>query len=737
MEPTEILIKTAHDIGVPQDQLERFLQFQYVPLPWQLKFHATARECDVKDGPVDIGCGGARGPGKSHGVFGQVSLDDCQRYAGLKFLFLRQTGKAASESFEDLIYRVLSRRIEYKYSKGSLLTFTNGSRIVLGGFETENDIDKYIGIEYDGMAVEELNQLTKVKIDKLKGSLRTSRTDGWRPRMYTSFNPGGKGHTFVKETYVIPNREGKESKTRFIPSTYLDNPYLNVEYREYLEELGGNLGRAWREGDFDLFEGQYFAEWRHNKHVVIPFTLPPNWVRLRSIDPSGKSGITSCHWYAVDNDGTVWVYREHYSTGLDSEDHAKEIARLSEGETYKYTVMDTASFSKLGLPETQAELYIRNGVNGLVPASKKRVIGWDVVHSYLKWDEFTEPKLKVFSTCPNMIRTIPELIHDDLHPEDVDTDGEDHCFVGDTLVDTIFGKRKIKDLVGKEQYINTTDGFKKCRSVRKTRVTTVLEATLNNGKTIKATSEHKFLTNKGWKPLKDITDEELICIKPYLTQFKNLITRDFIYVADTFKRKVLDFIVSFGVILTEVFQKVFMFITKITTRAIMILPIWNLNQNLNTFLCIQTPQNLKNKQELISKRLKLKLQNGIRLIKESNGIVFMQKNFGQNLIQLKKNVSYAVKNIKGFLKLQNTVIKIVKLQHFEEEEVYDLTVPFVHNFTIEGGIVVHNCADELRYVLQTLRNQKNTKPLNIVERRIEEILLAKNKSGDFSFNYKK
>jgi len=425
MDSEESLIIAAKEAGVPKDQLIRFLQYQYVPLHWQLKFHAIAREADLPEGPTMIGCGGARGPGKSHAVFSQVALDDCQRFDGIKFLFLRQTGKSATESFEDLIFRCLTGKVGYKYLKGASLTIGK-SRIILGGFENENDIDKYVGIEYDGIAIEELNQLSKEKVDKLLGSMRTSRTD-WRPRLYTSFNPGGKGHGYVKSEYVIPWREGVEKKTRFIPSTYKDNPYLNKEYREYLEDLGGSLGRAWREGDFDLFEGQYFGEWNYQKHVVAPFKIPESWVKLRGVDPSGRNGITSCHWYAIDNDGKVYVYREHYGTGLDSDEHAKEIARLSEGETYRYTVIDNAAFSKLGLPETQAEVYIRNGVDGLVPASKARVMGWDIVHQYLRWNQYEEPRLRVFSTCRNMIRTFPELVHDERHPEDVDSDGEDHA----------------------------------------------------------------------------------------------------------------------------------------------------------------------------------------------------------------------------------------------------------------------------------------------------------------------
>ena len=461
-EAIDEFVKTAFESGSPQDQVENFLTRGYVPLRWQWIFHAEARKCDIEGAATQLGAGGARGPGKSHGVFGQVALDDCQRVDGLKFLFLRQTGKAARESFEDLILRLLAGKIDYKYNKSSgFLSFHNGSRVLLGGFESEGDVDKYIGIEYDGIAVEELNQLTKNKIDKLLGSMRTSKTN-WRPRLYTSFNPGGIGHQYVKDEYIIPYRENRESKTRFVPSTYKDNPYLNKEYIDYLEGLEGNLGKAWREGEFDLFEGQFFTEFRQAKHVVKPFAMPESWLKFRSIDPSGRDGITSCHWYALDWNGRVFCYREHYGTGMDADQHASKIAQLSQGEQYRYTVIDSAAFSKLGLPETMAEIYERCGVTGLTPSSKQRVVGWNTVHTYLRWDENADPKLFIFSTCDNIIRTIPSLVHDDLHPEDLNSRGEDHAadelryFLqtlreGHTQRPITFVERRIKEMKESEE----------------------------------------------------------------------------------------------------------------------------------------------------------------------------------------------------------------------------------------------------------------------------------------------
>lgn len=440
------LVLTAFKAGVPQDQLETFLSRGYVPLPWQFRFHAAAREADKPNGPVDIGAGGARGPGKSHAVLAQLALDDCQRVPRLKCLFLRQTGKSASESFEDLIEKVLRGRINYTYnSSKNTLRFPNGSKILLGGFEDEGDIDKYVGIEYDVIAIEERNQLSGEKILKLKGSLRTSKPN-WRPRMYSSFNPGGLGHLDVKETFVIPFRLGQQNKTRFVPATYKDNiAYLNREYIDYLESLPGALGKAWRDGDWDSFAGQYFSEWNFDKHVVKPFEIPKTWKRYRAYD-HGRSKPACCKWYAVDYDGRVWVYREYYPVGLNVDEIGQYINKLSEGESYEYSVADPAIFANIGFVDkyggqTIAESFARQGILFL-PASNRRIDGWNLMHQYLSCKEDKDPLLRFFSTCYNSIRTIPSLIHDERHPEDLDTDGEDHAADADRYMLMSLHERK-------------------------------------------------------------------------------------------------------------------------------------------------------------------------------------------------------------------------------------------------------------------------------------------------------
>ncbi len=424
-------------MGSPPDQANNFLSRGYTPFPWQWGFHAAARAADQSNGPIEIGCGGARGPGKSHAIFGQAALDDSQRVKNLKTLFIRKTAISAKESFGDLIERILSGKVAYSLSN-NVISFANGSRILLGGFHSEDDIDKYIGVEYDSIVLEELNQLTEEKYEKLRGSLRTSKQN-WRPRIYASFNPGGVGHAFVKSKFVLPHRLHEEKQTRFIPANYLQNPALNKEYIDYLTSLQGDLGRAWREGDFDLFAGQFFKEFRDSIHVCAPFTIPDEWFHFFAFD-YGLNHPLSLGWYAVSPDGVLYRYRELHGSGMSYTQAAEEfVAMTPPNEKLAYGACDPALWAKRGENDeilSGAEIFARRvgELTGkqprLIKADNARVVGWGVVREYLRpykgSDDKVTANLQIFSTCPAMLRCLPEQVHSETQPEDMaKQDGDD------------------------------------------------------------------------------------------------------------------------------------------------------------------------------------------------------------------------------------------------------------------------------------------------------------------------
>lgn len=440
MDPIQIqaltkCLQTAKDAGVPPDQAQRLIESGYIPLPWQWEFHAAARQADKDNGPVDIGAGGARGPGKSHVVLSQAGLDDCQRVPGLKGLFLRQTGVAAQESFDDLVDKVIKGRTAYRKT-GASLKFPNGSRILLGGFADEKDIDKYIGIEYDFIIVEELNQLTADKYNKLRGSLRTSKPN-WRPRMYTSFNPGGIGHGFVKARYIVPFREGSQKDTLFIGSTYLSNPYLNKEYIQYLEGLQGDLGKAWRDGEWEIFAGQFFKEFRWDLHVCRPFIPNKQNVIVGGMD----WGRTAPFAFYLDeiqvmsDEGTKYYRAKTFLEAYGTDKTVKEWADVIKEKMKFFRLKpddvtwiqgDPAMFTKGNDGSISiADQFKREGIL-IRPASNDRVGGWENLHNWMSLAPDGFPYWQMAENCNNLIRTLPELVHDDIKVEDVETKGEDH-----------------------------------------------------------------------------------------------------------------------------------------------------------------------------------------------------------------------------------------------------------------------------------------------------------------------
>lgn len=433
--------RLARDAGMPLDQVKRFTKLGYAPLPWQMHFHAAARRADKIDGPLWIGSGGARGPGKTHAALAQLGLDDCQRKPGVKALFLRKKKVSAKESLGDKA-REIFRHCDAEITNTKVV-FSNGSRIVIGGFWSAAQAVGYLGIEYDAIVVEEATQLTEDVHDesrqivtKVRGSMRTN-LPGWRARAYLTTNPGGPGHAWFKENFVIPRRKGNDSrrfiggKTTFFPATWEDNPFLSQDYIEYLKAIKGPLGKAWRDGDWDTFAGMAFPEWNYDTHVIDPRELPYH-LYWRCVD-WGRTAPMGALWIAKDLSlGRLYVTREAYQTNLSDQEQAKLLKDMTPpNEEPRFTFADPAMWAKSEKREGEwrstADIYRENGVP-LTKADNSRLGGKRKVHNALADLPDGKPGLQVFSSCKQFIRTMANLPLDKNRPEDVDTDAEEHLY---------------------------------------------------------------------------------------------------------------------------------------------------------------------------------------------------------------------------------------------------------------------------------------------------------------------
>ena len=423
----------------------RFVSGGYIPTKRGIEFHAAARAMDNDGAPRYLMLGGSRGGGKSLMVLGQAGLDDCLRIPNLKVLFLRKIKISAAESMEDLVYKLFAfTDHEYLPSKG-LIKFPNGSRILIGGFNNADDILKYIGIEYDLVIIEDAQMLTWDKVERIGGSLRSTKS-GWRTRMYLSSNPGGLGRQWIYQRFWLPYKAVRKNEVRegrdtwFIRVQWSDNPYLKVEYKKYLLGLTGMLRTTWTEGDYDSFEGMAFPTWS-DRHIVEPFEIPDYWAKWCGLD-WGKEAPFVCLWLAKHPDtGRIYVYREYAQRGLTDRQQARVIRdNTLEDERLITYYADPASYwitksystsdatKKIeDLIYTSADEYRKEGII-LRKANNSRVHGKRAVERLLEDLADGKPGLQVFSTCPETISCIPNLSLDATNGEDVDTDNYDHPY---------------------------------------------------------------------------------------------------------------------------------------------------------------------------------------------------------------------------------------------------------------------------------------------------------------------
>lgn len=171
------------------------------------------------------------------------------------------------------------------------------------------------------------------------------------------------------------------------------------------------------EADFSLSEGVFFPEWNEARHVIPVAEIPPEWVRWVAID-WGFADPFCALWFARNPDTRrIVVYRELYQRGLREEQQASLIKQHSGDERINQYVADPSMWNARAESNRPsiASIYHASGVP-IQPAGNARVSGWQIVRRALSGDT---PRLQVQGSCRNLIRTIPEMVHDPLDIEDM------------------------------------------------------------------------------------------------------------------------------------------------------------------------------------------------------------------------------------------------------------------------------------------------------------------------------
>ena len=313
----------------------------------------------------------------------------------------------------------------------------------------------------------------------------------WVKKRFINAAPMGK----IKRTFINvfnPKTQTRMdiAKTQVhLFGSYKENIYLDPIYIATLESITDiNKKKAWLGGNWDIIAGGMFDEvWDTDQHVVRPFNIPHSWRIDRSFD-WGSSKPFSVGWWAESDgsdvqlpDGTWrstvrgdlfriaewygWSGKANQGLKMLANDIAAGIidreltwgihSRVVPGPADN-SIWDVENGNSIAA-DMAKQVHIKSGpnvgkYNGVTwgrsdksPGSRKA--GWNKIRKYLDKGRAQyilgpnheklaripreEPGLFIFNTCTMFIDLVPILPRDEIDPDDVDTESEDH--IGDEV----------------------------------------------------------------------------------------------------------------------------------------------------------------------------------------------------------------------------------------------------------------------------------------------------------------
>jgi PBSX family phage terminase large subunit len=428
---------------------ERVLHFQ--PTEKQLRFLQMDKQHN--------GYGGARGGGKSWVLrFKAVLL--ANRFGrpdmwseGIKICIVRRTLVDVRNNHIIPMRVMLNRLAKFNQAERTFY-FPNGATIHFEYYDNDNDETHFQGVEYDVIFIDEATQMKEEWLKNIASSCRGA--NNFPHRIYYTCNPGGEGHAYIKRIFIDRIYKDNEDPEQydFVQAKVTDNKVLmelDPNYIKFLQNLPPKKRKAWLDGDWDIYEGQFFDEFTNDPdhyddhrwtHVINPFPPKRHWPIMRSFD-WGSYRPFSCGWWTIDEDGILYRIMEFYGVQHSGGDaipdagvkwHAdkvfSEIARIEREHPWlkgkQITgVADKAIWKEDGGPSI-AETAMKHGIY-FIPSDSERIPGWDQVHYRLQFDDRGIPRIYFFTSCKDTIRTLPLLMHDKNIVEDVDSKMEDHA----------------------------------------------------------------------------------------------------------------------------------------------------------------------------------------------------------------------------------------------------------------------------------------------------------------------
>ena len=446
--------KLSRKRGSSGTPLQRITDF-YEPFPRQRQFHESKAKYRL--------FGGAAGPGKTKALLWEA-IYQAQEVTGSDSLLLRRTYPELESSLLAYFRRDVPRQFYKKYNESKhVVTWRNGSTTRFGYCRNENDVYQYQGAEFLFIGLDELTHFTFKQWHFLTSRNRCP-VPGSFCTMAGATNPGNIGHAWVKSLWLDHKPPAGFDRPElydprdyeFIRARLDDNPiYANdAEYRRTLEALPEHLRKAFLDGDWNVFAGQYFDIFDYGRHTARPeeVRLEAWWPRWISID-WGFQHPSAVYWHCavpVDSrklkiesksdpasrgsstnsqlstfNSRIVTYREFVQNGLSPRMLAQGIAERSGRENISEVFLSPDAFAhrtaEASIAEQLGDVLTANGLPRPAPADDDRIGGWQFMYQLLESNAWV-----ITENCGKLIECMPALVRDNVRQEDIrKMDGDD------------------------------------------------------------------------------------------------------------------------------------------------------------------------------------------------------------------------------------------------------------------------------------------------------------------------
>ena len=383
-----------------------------------------------------------------------------QEHPGVNTLLLRRTFPELEQSLLLYFRRDIPRDLYKNFNDSKhVVEWWNGSTTRFGYCQNEKDVYQYQGAEFLFIGIDELTLFTLRQWQFLTSRNRCPIAGAF-PCMAGATNPGNIGHAWVKSLWIDKKpASGMEAVEHydpadyeFIPARVNDNPIYaaDEDYLKILRSLPSHLRRAFLDGDWEVFAGQYFDNFDCSRHVIRPEEIEwrdwwPRWISVdwgfehpaavywhtampssysRSVPGDVNNG--GCSAATSGRAGQVATYREYVTHRTPPRELAHEIIARSDfnGQREKIDAiyLSPDAFARrtdeASIAEQMGDILAAAGFPRPIPADNDRVGGWMLMYQMFAADEWL-----LTENCVELIRTLPSLVRDSVRIEDIEKYG--------------------------------------------------------------------------------------------------------------------------------------------------------------------------------------------------------------------------------------------------------------------------------------------------------------------------